>query len=223
MSPRTPRPAQANSDQLPTRVPVADPSPTRQKLIETAEALFDTEGFHAVGLDRILRTVGISKQAFYRHFESKEDLVADVIHWHDRWWRDNCRKLLAQRVGLDARRQLAEFVTLLVEVLEGDVFRGCFFMNAVAQFPNTSDPIHQAALEAKDNIEAMIRDMALGAGADDPAAFARELGILFEGAFATRHIRPPEHVVPFLRRMAATLFAQRLPPSGNGLAIDQPA
>jgi AcrR family transcriptional regulator len=173
--------------------------------------LFDTEGFHAVGLDRILRAVGISKQAFYRHFESKEDLVAEVIHWHDRWWRDNCRKLLAQRAGLEARRQLEEFVTLLIEVLEGDVFRGCFFMNAVAQFPSKSDPIHRAALEAKDNIEAMIRDMALVTGAEDPAAFARELGIIFEGAFAIRHLRPAEHVVPFLRRMTATLFAQRLP------------
>lgn len=212
MSTRTSQPAKANPDQLPSRVPVDDPSPTRQKLLETAEALFDTEGFHAVGLERILRAVGISKQGFYRHFDSKEDLVADVIHWHDRWWRDNCRKLLEQRAGPDARRQLDEFVTLLIEVLEGDVFRGCFFMNAVAQFPSKSDPIHRAALEAKDNIEAMIRDMALGAGADDPAAFARELGIIFEGAFAIRHIRPPEHVVPVLRRMTATLFAQRLPP-----------
>ncbi len=86
-------------------------------------------------------------------------------------------------------------------------------MNAVAQFPSKSDPIHRAALEAKDNIEAMIRDMALGAGADDPASFARELGIIFEGAFAIRHLRPPEHVVPVLRRMTATLFEQRLPPA----------
>ncbi|MBS0205252.1 MAG: TetR/AcrR family transcriptional regulator [Planctomycetes bacterium] len=212
MSPRTSLPPKAVSDQLPSSVPVDDRSPTRQKLLETAEALFDTEGFHAVGLDRILRAVGISKQAFYRHFDSKEDLVAEVIHWHDRWWRDNCRKLLAQRAGPNARQQLDEFLTLLIEVLEGDVFRGCFFMNAVAQFPGKSDPIHRAALEAKDNIEAMIRDMALSAGADEPATFAREFGIIFEGAFAIRHLRPPEHVVPVLRQMSATLFSKRLPP-----------
>lgn len=209
MSHRKAPPSKPLSDQLPTRVPVDDPSPTRQKLLETAEALFDAEGFHAVGLDRILKTVGISKQAFYRHFESKEELVADVIHWHDRWWRDHCRKLLAQRAGPDIRRQLSEFVALLIEVLEGEVFRGCFFMNAI--FPSKADPIHRAALEAKDNIEAMIRDMALGAGADDPAAFARELGIVVEGAFAIRHLRPAEQVVPVLRRMAEIIFAERLP------------
>lgn len=212
MSTRTPRSARADPAGLPSRVPVGDTSPTRQKLLETAEALFDAEGFHAVGLGRILRAVGITKQGFYRHFASKEDLVAGVIHWHDRWWRDSCRKLLARRAGADARRQLDELVGLLVEVLEGGVFRGCFFVNAVAQFPSKSDPIHRAALEAKDNIEAMIRDLALGAGADDPAAFARELGMIFEGAFVTRHLRPPGDVVPVLRRMAATLFGQRLPP-----------
>jgi AcrR family transcriptional regulator len=193
-------------------VPVGDSSPTRQKLLETAEALFHAEGFHEVGLKRILREVGITKQGFYRHFDSKEDLVADVIRWHDRWWRDNCRQILADRAGPDARRQLDAFVGLIIEALEGDVFRGCFFMNAVAQFPSKSDPIHQAALKAKDNIEALVRDMALGAGADDPAAFARELSMIFEGGFATRHLRPPEDVVPVLRRMAAALFEQRLPP-----------
>jgi AcrR family transcriptional regulator len=193
-------------------VPIADASPTRQKLLQAAEALFDTEGFHSVGLDRILREVGITKQGFNRHFESKEDLVAEVLHWHDRWWRDNCRKLLAQRAGPDPRAQLDALVGLLVEVLEGDVFRGCFFINAVSQFPSKSDPIHRAALEAKDNVEAMIRDMALAAGATDPAAFARELAIVFEGVFATRRLRPPQDVIPVLRRMAATLFAQRLPP-----------
>jgi AcrR family transcriptional regulator len=196
---------------LPSCVPVGDPSPTRQKLLETAEALFHEEGFHAVGLDRIIRAVGITKQGFYRHFDSKEDLVAGVIYWHDRWWRDHCRQLLARKAGPDARRQLDEFVELLIEVLEGDVFRGCFFVNAVAQFPSKSDPIHRAALQAKDNIEAMIRDMALCAGADDPVAFARELAMIFEGGFAARHLRPPGDVVPVLRRMASTLFGQRLP------------
>ncbi len=215
MSTRISQPAQADSVELPSRVPVGDPSPTRQKLLETAEALFHAEGFHAVGLKRILREVGITKQGFYRHFDSKEDLVAEVIHWHDRWWRDNCRQLLEHRAGPDVRRQLDEFVGLLIEVLEGDVFRGCFFINAVAQFPSKSDPIHRAALKAKDNIEAMIRDMALGAGADDPAAFARELSMIFEGGFAARHLRPPEDVVPVLRRMAATLFEQRLPPAAT--------
>lgn len=195
---------------LPACVPVETPSATRQKLLEVAEALFYDEGFHAVGLDRILAAVGISKQGFYRHFSSKEDLVVEVIYWHDRWWREQCHRLIKERAGRHPRRQLDTFVELLIEVLGGRGFRGCFFINAIAQFPSASDPIHRAAVEAKDNIEALMRDLALCAGADDPAAFARELAMIFEGAFATRSLRPAEEVIPVLRRMTGRLFELRL-------------
>ncbi|HEX6983872.1 MAG TPA: TetR/AcrR family transcriptional regulator [Planctomycetaceae bacterium] len=197
--------------ELPSHVPVEDRSATRQKLLETAEALFYEEGFHAVGLDRILHAVGISKQAFYKHFGGKEELALEVIRWHDRWWRDQCRRLLTERAGDDARRQLDAFAEILIELLDGQAFRGCFFVNAAAQFPNPYDPIHRAAMEAKEHIEALIRDMALRAGADDPAAFACEFSMIFEGAFATRSLRRCGDVVPVLRGMVASLAGRRLP------------
>lgn len=198
---------------LPTRVPVGDPSVTRRRLIEAAEALFYAEGFHAVGLDRVLLAVGISKQGFYRHFESKDDLALEVVRWHDRWWRDHSRRLLAERAGGDdARGQLAAFAEILIEQIADDDFRGCFFVNAVAQFPNPRDPVHRAAVEAKSHIDAMTRDLALRAAADDPVAFNREFSLIFEGAFATRCLQPADEVVPVLRRMVGHLFAERLPP-----------
>jgi AcrR family transcriptional regulator len=196
--------------ELPARVPVGDRSATRQRLLEAAEALFYDEGFHAVGLDRILNAVGISKQGFYRHFASKEDLVLEVIRWHDRWWRDHCRRLLADRAGDDARRQLHALVEVLIELLDGQAFRGCFFVNAAAQFPNPHDPIHKAAAEAKEHVEFLVRDMALRAGTDDPAAFACEFGMIFEGAFAARALRRGGDVVPALRRVVADLFTRRI-------------
>lgn len=198
---------------LPTSVPIETSSATRQRLLEAAEVLFYEEGFHTVGLDRVLSAVGISKQGFYRHFASKEDLVVEVIYWHDHWWRERCRRLIAERAGRHPRRQLEEFAEVMIEVLDGQVFRGCFFINAVAQFPNPCDPVHRAALVAKDNIEALIRDLALCARADDPVAFAREFTMLFEGAFATRSLRPADEVLPVLRRMTQHLFALRLPPA----------
>lgn len=212
-------PGGASPHGLPTSVPIETSSPTRQRLLETAEVLFYEEGFHAVGLDRILAAVGISKQAFYRHFSSKEDLVVEVVRWHDRWWREQCRRLIREQAGRDPRRQLEVLVDVMIEVLDGQVFRGCFFINAVAQFPNPCDSIHQAAVEAKDNIEALIRDMALCAGADDPVAFSRELTMIVEGAFATRTLRRAQDVVPVLRRMTNKLFELRLPDIVEGCRV----
>ena len=41
--------------------------------------------FHAVGLDRIIRDVGVTKTTFYNHFESKDDLIIAAIRMRDRW------------------------------------------------------------------------------------------------------------------------------------------
>lgn len=196
---------------IPPSVPVHDASDTRQRLLASAERLFHAEGFHTVGLDRVLREVGISKQGFYHHFASKEDLVLEVVHWHACWWRDESPRLLAERGGPDARRQIDALVEVMIEILENRAFRGCFFLNAIAQFPNPADPIHQAAVEAKEIIGRMLRDVAMRAGADDPVAFAREFSMIFEGAFATQALRGPEEVTPVLRRMAETLCDLRLP------------
>jgi AcrR family transcriptional regulator len=194
----------------PDRIPVGDPSAARQRILQVAEKLFYLEGFHAVGLDRILREVGISKQAFYKHFSTKEDLVVEVIRWHDRWWRDHCRAYLQKEAGDDPRRQLYALLKLFVDVLGDSDFRGCYFVNAITQFPNPMDPIYQAALAAKDAIDVMVRDLALCAGASDPIRMSNELSLIFEGAFAMRALRKSELVKPTLRRLAEDLLDRYL-------------
>jgi len=52
---------------------------TRERLVLAAHDLFYAEGFHAVGLDRILAEVGVTKTTFYNHFASKDDLVLEVL------------------------------------------------------------------------------------------------------------------------------------------------
>ena len=53
-------------------------STTRERLIEAAQTEFYQGGFQAVGLDAILRVVGVTKTTFYKHFESKDDLIVAV-------------------------------------------------------------------------------------------------------------------------------------------------
>lgn len=195
----------------PSRIPVGDPSVARQRVLEVAEKVFYKEGFHAVGLDRILREVGISKQAFYKHFSSKEDLVVEVIRWHGRWWRDHCSAYLHKEAGDDPRKQLFALMKLFVEVLADSDFRGCYFVNAITQFPNPMDPIYQAALAAKDAIDIMVRDLALRAHASDPIRLSQELSLVFEGAFAMRSLRRADDVMPTLRRLAEDLLYRHLP------------
>ena len=55
------------------------PTATRQRLIDVAKRRFYHDGFRNVGIDAILADVRISKAAFYKHFESKDDLMVAVL------------------------------------------------------------------------------------------------------------------------------------------------
>ena len=48
----------------------------RERILETAANLFYANGYRAVGIDRIIAESGVAKMSFYRHFPSKDDLIA---------------------------------------------------------------------------------------------------------------------------------------------------
>ncbi|SDJ12288.1 TetR/AcrR family transcriptional regulator [Salimicrobium halophilum] len=51
----------------------------REDIIRTALELFDTQGFHRVSVNQIVKAAGTSKGGFYHHFQSKDELLF-VIH-----------------------------------------------------------------------------------------------------------------------------------------------
>ena len=53
--------------------------PTKAKLLETVNHLIDSEGFEAVGVERVLDDSGISRGSLYHHFEDFPDLVEQAL------------------------------------------------------------------------------------------------------------------------------------------------
>ena len=53
---------------------------TKNKIFETAKQLFKKNGFENVSVDSIVEEAGVSKGAFYVHFESKDVLAAILIN-----------------------------------------------------------------------------------------------------------------------------------------------
>lgn len=52
---------------------------TKKKLYEIARQLFIESGFENVSVDTIVEMAGVSKGAFYTHFDSKNSLIAALI------------------------------------------------------------------------------------------------------------------------------------------------
>jgi len=53
---------------------------SRDKILETSEALFARGGFSGVGMREVARDVGLSKSALFHHFPTKLGLYSEVLH-----------------------------------------------------------------------------------------------------------------------------------------------
>lgn len=171
---------------------------------------FYRDGFRNVGLDPILADVGISKTAFYKHFESKEDLMLSVLEDQNRWMQDTFRQLMRQRGGESPTGQLRALMDVVEMIIESDDYQGCIFVNASMEFPLPHEPAHVAAGRSKSDIEEIVRTVAAEAGAADPRALAQELCLVMEGAYVTRHVTGNRETIAIARRLAARVIGAHL-------------
>ena len=61
------------------------PKTGRDRLVAAAIELFYRHGFGAVGIDRVIAAAGVTKTTFYKHFESKDDLMVAAVRRRDEW------------------------------------------------------------------------------------------------------------------------------------------
>jgi AcrR family transcriptional regulator len=192
------------------------PSSTRQRLTEAAVRRFYRDGFRNVGLDQVLADVGISKTAFYKHFECKEDLVLAALEMQARWLQDTFREMVRERGGTSVVGQLRALLDVVDRIIHTDEFQGCIFVNVAMEYPLPHEPAHIAAARHKQVIEAFVHDLAAQAGAADPRAMARELCLIMEGAYVTRQVTGDTGGIDAARRIADLVIAAHLPETARG-------
>jgi len=183
--------------------------PTRQRLVQAAIRRFYRDGFRSVGIDQVLADVGISKTAFYKHFESKEDLMLAALEMQGDWLQDTFRTMIRERGGPTAIDQLHCVFDVVEHIIESDDYQGCIFVNVAMEFPLPHEPAHMAAAQNKQAIESILLDLAEEACADNPLALAQELCLIMEGAYVTRHVTGNKDTVNIARRLAQLVIASR--------------
>jgi len=74
---------------------------TRQRILEAAGRRFKQDGIDGAGVAAVMSDAGLTNGAFYNHFASKEDLVADVLADQLRAQRKSFAAQPADRAGLE--------------------------------------------------------------------------------------------------------------------------
>src|SRR5947208_11975 len=75
---------------------------TRQRIVEAAGRRFKQDGIEGAGVAAVMSDAGLTNGAFYGHFKSKEDLVANVLADQLRAQRQSFDSQPSDRAGLEA-------------------------------------------------------------------------------------------------------------------------
>lgn len=181
----------------------------RDELVRKALEIFYRDGFHATGMDLLAAETGISKTTMFKHFRSKEELILAVLRLRDQDFRNWLFRRMEQAGG--PRDQLPAMFDALAEWFAAANFRSCMFIKAASEYPDPSHPIHAQAAEHKRLLFLQLLKVAADAGAHDPAALARALLLLKEGAIVTAHMGHEADPAGDAKAAAAALLAKALP------------
>jgi AcrR family transcriptional regulator len=194
-------------------VTAADPSPSRgggrrsarERLLSAADELFYEHGVHTVGIDRVIEHAGVSKASLYTVFGSKDALVRAYL---ERRHASRQERVLAAVGRYETPRDRLLAVFDVLEASSADPgFRGCAFVNASAE----SEPggsVEAASDESRAWLRDLLGELSAAAGVADPEGFARQLGMLYDGAMvAARMDRDPSAAAAARRAAAALLDA----------------
>ena len=190
-------------------VPTATPptASARDRLIDTAIALFNRHGFHATGVDRIVAVAKVAKKTLYAHFPSKHDLILAALSRKRTAFAD--KFLPAVLAGSeDPRQRLLSLFELAKSWFTDPDFYGCIFINAAVEYSEPAHPINACAREFKTLLRNFARDQAAAGGAAEPDALADQIALLFEGATTVAQVSGRPDAATTAKDIAARLIDQ---------------
>jgi AcrR family transcriptional regulator len=170
-----------------------------EQILAAADKLFYTQGIRAVGVDAVAAEAGVSKRTLYNHYPTKDALIAAYLTARFRHIAPSDAPAAEQILGIFER---------LERVFGRPDFRGCPFVNAVAEISDPKHPASGIAVRFKDERREWFRALLERLGVRDPGGLAMQLAILTDGAIAAALVRRDPAVARAARQAAETLLRQ---------------
>ncbi|HBL42074.1 TetR/AcrR family transcriptional regulator [Gimesia sp.] len=160
------------------------PSNARKRIVETAEKLFYSEGIRAVGIDRVIAEAWVAKMTLYNHFPSKDDLVVEVLKYREEQFNLYLRQRMLehQSQGLNS---LKAFFAALKDWFQCSDYRGCAFLNALAELADSNPTATDFCSDHKRRFKEQLTEIIIESAGTQAAAVAPAICILVEGAIVT--------------------------------------
>ena len=177
--------------------PLSEKPTMQERILESADRLFYLRGIRAVGVDTIAAEIGISKRTLYNHFPSKDELIAAYL-----------RRRFNTAPASDkppAEQILGTFDSLERRFARKD-FRGCPFVNAVAELGAEDKAVKKIAIAFKESRRLWFRDLLVQLGVADADGLATQLTLLVDGSIAQDLVRDDPSMARAAKEAARVLL-----------------
>ncbi len=196
-------------------------SPKSEKLIEVARRLFETEGFHTTGIDRVLAEAGVAKMTLYNNFGSKDGLIVAVLDRSSQEMIARLQQIVAEASDDPYEQILGVFDALAMWFSDPD-FCGCMFQAAVAEFPDPLSKPAQAARAHQAAIANMFAGLCATAELPNPHALGQKLAMIASGAMCTARQTQTREPADHAREIAEILLERACASASPHLATPTP-
>jgi AcrR family transcriptional regulator len=178
----------------------------RDKILETASDLFYQHGVRAVGVDLVVEKAGVAKTSLYRHFGTKDDLIAAFLERADQEFWEQWDDVSSQHAD-DAEAELDAHLGWIGERVGQLGYRGCPQINVAAEFPELDHPARKVAAAHKREMRRRLTIIADRLNAAAPDELGGQLAVLLNGAFVSTLIFEAGESTRLLRRAARALVS----------------
>ena len=172
----------------------------RARILEAAGHLFYAEGVRATGTEKIMAESGVAKATFYRHFESKDDLVMAYLDDRERQLWEYINTPQPPGDILAALRKIERAMSAPGVI-------GCPFLRVASEFPDAMHPFHQRVIAQKDKMLEFFSDL-LRPLHKDHKMIATQLLVLVDGCLSLQMVYGGRRRVA-LMKPAELLLASR--------------
>lgn len=169
----------------------------KERILETADRLFYLQGIRAIGVDTIAAEIGISKRTLYNHFPSKDALISAYLARRFVQPQPSDKPPLDQILGTFDR---------LERGFASKGFRGCPFVNAVAELGPEEQSVRKIAIAFKESRRLWFRDLLVQIGVADAEALATQLALLVDGSIAQDLVRNDPSMARAAKQAAKVLL-----------------
>lgn len=195
-------------------MPPAEKSDMKERILATADRLFYLQGIRAIGVDTVAAEIGISKRTLYNHFPSKDALIAAYL---ERRFVRPPPSAPAASAKSAAAQILSTFDSLERRFASPD-FRGCPFVNAVAEVGSTDRTVKKIAKAFKESRRVWFRERLEQLGVVDAEALATQLVLLVDGSIAQDLVRDDPAMARAAKEAAKVLLRNAGVDVGGGAA-----